>query len=369
MKGVSKMKKLFSLVLALALAFALAVPALASGWDALPTTPPTFKDITIQITALETEENTSVLGRLYESLDVMYPIVKGTLVHFFVEITIPAEANLTAAVKALIANKNLVYRLKISNLKFTDAAAYLNGGGKQAFTPTGEDYDVKQLNAYGSKAVYGYEYWAKGIEAGKDGVAVATIGFYNVWDDGVFAWDNDADGEDEFIVYHDEINGRFVIEKQNDDLDYVLFPVVEATGKIDVAREILFGYAGVDYAVNRSVTSGLTFRNTYTNAVTSASTNGYAALKSAFDSYFTALGFGYSEAKYMSEAHFTKYFGTIMETSVKIVYPSGAVVPSVVAPPAVKPPQTGDATTVVGFVMIALALVAAAAVTVRKVRA
>jgi len=363
------MKKLFSLVLALALAFALAVPALASGWDALPTTPPTFKDITIQITALETEENTSVLGRLYESLDVMYPIVKGTLVHFFVEITIPAEANLTAAVKALIANKNLVYRLKISNLKFTDAAAYLNGGGKQAFTPTGEDYDVKQLNAYGSKAVYGYEYWAKGIEGGKDGVAAASIGFYNNWVSGVFQWDNDQDGQNEFFVDH-TVPGRFVVVKNTALANSLLFPVDESTGKVDVSREILLVVDGVEYAVTRSVTSELTFRNTSTNAVTSVSTNGYTALKSAFDSYFTALGFGYSEAKYMTEAHFTKYFGTIMETSVKIVYPSGAVVPSaVVTPPAVQPPQTGEAASLIGFVMIALALLAAAVVSVRKVRA
>jgi LPXTG-motif cell wall-anchored protein len=68
----------------------------------------------------------------------------------------------------------------------------------------------------------------------------------------------------------------------------------------------------------------------------------------------------------MTEAHFAKYFGTISETSVKITYPSGAVV---VSPPSVEPPQTGDAGTLVGFVMIALALAAAGYALVRKVRA
>ncbi len=376
------MKKLFAIVMVLAMALAIAAPALASGWDQLPTTAPTFKDITIKITALETEMNTSVLGGLYEQLKVMYPVVKGTEVHFFVEITIPGFKNLSEKTWTLLLNKQLQYNLDLSNLELTEAYTYVDGDnemeithpeeGLQATIFVNDDYDTAKAAYAADKTLYpavtfGYEYWAKGIEAGKDGVAVATIGFYNVWNDGMFDWDNNADGEDEFIVYHDDTDGEFVIEKQNDpDFDYVLFPVVEATGKIDVTREILFGYDGDVYAVNRSVTSELTFRNTDDDVVTSASSTGYAALKAAFDSFFTALGFGYADAKYMSEDHFTKYFGTIMETSVKIVYPSGAVV---VAPPAVKPPQTGDATTVVGFVMIALALVAAAAVTVRKVRA
>jgi LPXTG-motif cell wall-anchored protein len=122
------------------------------------------------------------------------------------------------------------------------------------------------------------------------------------------------------------------------------------------------------YAINRTVTDDITFRNITTNTVyTPADTTGtYALLKAAFDANFKKLGFGYSGANYITEDHFTKYFGTIAETSVKIVYPTGAVV---VAPPTVEPPQTGDSGTFAGFVMIALALVAAAFVTVRKVRA
>ena len=71
-------------------------------------------------------------------------------------------------------------------------------------------------------------------------------------------------------------------------------------------------------------------------------------------------------------------------------YPAGCAIPCQNAPPAqahapvsythlvaelvtddpsVKPPQTGDNASIVGFVMIAIALVAAAAVTVKKVRA
>ncbi len=361
------MKKLFAIVMVLAMALAIAAPALASGWDALPTTTPTFKDITIKITALETEKNTSVLGSLYEQLKVMYPVVKGTDVHFFVEITVPAEADLSTATKALIDNKGLEYTLETSNLKLTKLFSYVDGGSKTAKTLPADDEDAWTITGYGAKVVLGFEYWAKGIEAGKDGVAVATIGFYNVWDDGVFAWDNDADGEDEFFVDH-TVTDEFLIVKNNDANDSLLFPTDDDNkGKVDATREMILTYDGVEYAVNRSVTNDITFRDgTYVYNPGDTSGVTYAKLKTVFDSFFTALGFGYPEAKYMTEEHFTKYFGTIMETSVKIVYPSGAVV---VAPPAVTPPQTGDATTVVGFVMIALALVAAAAVTVRKVRA
>ena len=68
----------------------------------------------------------------------------------------------------------------------------------------------------------------------------------------------------------------------------------------------------------------------------------------------------------MTEAHFEHYFGTIIARSEKITYPSGNIV---VAPVTPELPQTGDNASIVGFAMIAVALVAAAVVTVKKVRA
>ena len=370
------MKKLFAIVLALAMALAIAAPALASGWDELPTEAPTTKDITIKITALEVEKNTSVLGSLYEQLKVMYPVVKGTVVHFYVEIGIPALANRSAATKNLLANKGLDYELYLSNLELTSANAYENGADKGARTVApnadkGSDDSVlfggTGVAIPDTAIVYGYEYWAKGVAAGKDGVVTAAIGFYNVWKTGVFGWDNNADGNDEFTVTHNA--GEYVIAKAGTTASSILFPIVESTGKIDTSRQIFLGYGADEFAITRAVNGEITFRDTATNYVfTPGDTTGvtYAALKTAFDAIFAALGFGYEDAKYMTEAHFSKYFGTISETSVKITYPSGAVV---VSPPAVEPPQTGDAGTVAGFVMIALALVAAAVAVKKKIRA
>jgi len=376
------MKKLFAIVMVLAMALAIAAPALASGWDALPTTAPTFSDITVSITALETTKNTSVIGGLYEKVATMYPVVKGTLVHFYVEITIPKESSRSAATKALLASKGLEYELNLSNLKFSDDASfYLNGVYKWDFTPVDVDYDYDMLNLTvipdpTASTAYGYEYWAAGVAAGKDGVAAASIGFYNTWkaiSDSdpwqEFAWDNDQDGVNEFYVHADGTDAaknitKFAIYSSKTDNSYILFPVKD--GKVDVTKEIELVIKGTKYYVNRATTADITFRPADGGDIITPAATGYAAIKATFDAYFTALGFPYADAKYMTQKHFTTYFGTILETSVKIVYPSGAVV---VAPPAVEPPQTGDATTVVGFVMIALALVAAAAVTVKKVRA
>ncbi|HWQ58671.1 MAG TPA: hypothetical protein VN540_06590 [Clostridia bacterium] len=365
------MKKLFALVMVLAMALAIAVPAMAAGWDQIPVDPPTTNEITLSLTPLKVEANTSVLGSLYEELSVMYPVVKGTLVHFYAEINIPADAKLSQANKDLLQNKNLVYALETSNLVLKSVQRYLNGAkdGAVVTFPADTDSYSEAFDETDKGTKIGFEYLAEGVAAGKDGVAVATIGYYNTWDGTTFGWDNDADGINEYMVAVDVYAAptSFTIYKgaAAPGPDSIMFPV--KNGQIDVAKEIELTVGGTAYAVTRAVNGDITFRNKTTSAViTPADTTNYPTLKAAFDAYFTALGFGYADAKYMTPAHFDKYFGTIAEVSKTITYPSGAVV---VAPPTVEPPQTGDATTVVGFVMIALALVAAAAVTVKKVRA
>ena len=83
----------------------------------------------------------------------------------------------------------------------------------------------------------------------------------------------------------------------------------------------------------------------------------------------SAMGFEYAGRAYMNKTLIEKNLGTIVEGSASLVYPSGYVQPINPTDPGVNPPQTGDNASVVGFVMIAVALVAAAAVTVKKVRA
>ena len=77
------MKKLFALVLSLALVVAFAVPALATGWATLDPAP-VYKEIGIAVYGLQTTANTSKVGSLYEELKAPYPVVKGTPLHFLV---------------------------------------------------------------------------------------------------------------------------------------------------------------------------------------------------------------------------------------------------------------------------------------------
>ncbi len=195
---------------------------------------------------------------------------------------------------------------------------------------------------------------------------MASIGYYNTWTStdvgGVFGWDNDADGEDEFIV----TKTAFGFKIENPDGDFIEFPVDHSTGKIktDGANaKVRIKYGEYTYNVGRTVTNDIAFWNG--NDVTSTG-DLYKEIKADFDAYFKALGFGYEGANYMTTKNFADKFGTIAYDSSEYAWAAGAVI---VDPNAPKPPQTGDASTVAGFVMIALALVAAAAVTVKKVRA
>ena len=87
------------------------------------------------------------------------------------------------------------------------------------------------------------------------------------------------------------------------------------------------------------------------------------------DRICNAMGFSYSGRAYMNETLIEKNLGTVVEGSDSLVYASGYIQELETDDPSVNPPQTGDNASVVGFVMIAIALVAAAAVTVKKVRA
>ena len=116
-RKLDKMKKLFALVLSLALVVAFAVPALASGWAQLDWQIPVYKDITLSITGLDLVENTSKVGSLYAPLSTYYPVVKNSEVHFYVEVTLPATDNVSPAVKRLLTNWNLKLLVAPSNIE------------------------------------------------------------------------------------------------------------------------------------------------------------------------------------------------------------------------------------------------------------
>lgn len=350
------MKKLFALVLSLALVVAFAVPALATGWASLDTAP-VYKDLSIAVYGLETTANTSKVGQLYEELKASYPLVKGTDVHFLVELTVP-YGKLSPAVKSLIKAKGLDVEIALSNLTVTkwtsqDATASTLNADEDAITCT---FTVPDYAS--STVVWRWEVWAK-ADSADEGKVVATAGFYNKWNDDEMEI-YDANGDHVFTVTAEDEG--FTVESVLSTKGKVWFPVdgkqIDAKG-ITVNDAYLITYGGQ----NKDV---LDFYNKNTDTWASADASTYNTVNAVYEKVFGFLGFSFADCDYMTREHYTKFFSLIGEISASYVWSAGSVV---VAPVTPELPQTGDNASIVGFAMIAVAMIAAAVVTVKKVRA
>ncbi len=363
------MKKLFALVLSLALVVAFAVPALASGWAQLDWQIPVYKDITLTLTGLELSENTSKIGSLYAPLSTYYPVVKNSTVHFYAEVVLPAADDLSPAMKRLIKDWNLELDIEVSAITLKDTFTQYKNGEKAGDWNIAKPKDgfkvvFKESDYASTKTTWGYECWGSVNADGKDAVVNATIGFYNRFNNGVMVIDNDMDGITNFRV--EKKDGYYVVDvcdsNGNTNWKYVKFPV--NGDKVDKSKSILISASEStgEFAITKSTVKNPDFLqgNSY------ASDSVYNALKAVYDKVFGFLNFEYDEANYMTDAHFEHYFGTIMAQEAKIAYPNGSVI---VNPANPELPQTGDNTSVIGFAMVVVAMVAAAVVTFKKVRA
>ncbi|MDD6721877.1 MAG: LPXTG cell wall anchor domain-containing protein [Clostridiales bacterium] len=392
------MKKLFALVLSLALVVAFAVPALASGWAQLDTQVDNFKNITMDLYGLEIYPDTSAIGSLYAPLSTYYPIVKNSRVHFVLEINLPKTANVSPAMQRLFDTKGLeVYVgpsyitldkdvvLYLDGVK-AKAADFMNGAKKvEVDTANNEFYceisnttpaaDVKQKN----DTCYKFEFWGTVNRDGKDATVYANVGFYNNWgDEGYADWmlvDVNGDGYNEYMVARNRAEKWFHIHTWDNATNtygnglffYTTHDTKDKHAMVDYNKGVQVYYNGTEYTITKTVNNIVAFRLT-SDTTNTLITEGalYNNLVGVCEKIFGFLGFKYEEALYMTEAHFTHYFGKIDALEKTITYPTGNVV---VAPVTPELPQTGDNASIVGFAMIAVALVAAAVVTVKKVRA
>ena len=392
------MKKLFALVLSLALVVAFAVPALASGWAQLDTQVDNFKNITMDLYGLEIYPDTSAIGSLYAPLSTYYPIVKNSRVHFVLEINLPKTANVSPAMQRLFDNKGLEVKVKPNYITLdkdvvlyldgvkAKAADFMNGAKKVEVNTTYNVFnceisnttpaaDVKQYN----DTCYKFEFWGTVNRDGKDATVYANVGFYNNWgDEGNATWmlvDVNGDGYNEYVITRG--NKRFDVQiwdnVHNTYGDGLYFYTTEATDNKDAMVDYNKGVQvylkrnNTEYTITKTVNNIVAFRLT-SDTTNTLITEGalYNELVGVCEKIFGFLGFKYEEALYMTEAHFKHYFGKIDALEKTITYPTGNVV---VAPVTPELPQTGDNASIVGFAMIAVALVAAAVVTVKKVRA
>ena len=396
------MKKLFALVLSLALVVAFAVPALASGWAQLDTQVDNFKNITMNLYGLEIYPDTSAIGSLYAPLSTYYPIVKNSRVHFVLEINLPKTTNVSPAMQRLFDTKGLeVYvgpsyitldkpvALYLDGVK-AKAADFMNGATKVEVDTTNNEFyceisntthdaDVKQYN----NTSYKFEFWGTVNKDGKDATVYGNVGFYNNWgDEGNADWmlvDNNGDGYNEYVVARNRTEKWFHIHTWDNAKNtwgnglffYTTHATNDKNSMVDYNKGVQVYYNDgtgyKEYTITKTVNNIVAFRLT-SDITNTLITEGplYNALVGVCEKIFGFLGFKYEEALYMTEAHFKHYFGKIDALEKTITYPTGNVVVTPVTPDL---PQTGDNASIVGFAMIAVALVAAAVVTVKKVRA
>ena len=392
------MKKLFALVLSLALVVAFAVPALASGWAQLDTQVDNFKNITMDLYGLEIYPDTSAIGSLYAPLSTYYPIVKNSRVHFVLEINLPKTANVSPAMQRLFDTKGLEVYVGPSDITLdkdvvlyldgvkAKAADFMNGAKKVEVDTTYNEFyceisnttpaaDVKQKN----DTCYKFEFWGTVNKDGKDATVYANVGFYNNWGDELNAdWmlvDVNGDGYNEYMVARNRAEKWFHIHTWDNATNtygnglffYTTHDTKDKHAMVDYNKGVQVYYNGTEYTITKTVNNIVAFRLT-SDTTNTLITEGalYNNLVAVCEKIFGFLGFKYEEALYMTEKHFTHYFGKIDALEKTITYPTGNVV---VAPVTPELPQTGDNASIVGFAMIAVALVAAAVVTVKKVRA
>ncbi len=381
------MKKLFALVLSLALVVAFAVPALASGWAQLDWQIPVYKDISLTLTGLDLVQNTAAVGSLYAPLSTYYPVVKNSRVHFYVEVNLPKASNISPAMERLLKEWMLQLDVEVSNIELDNAFTRFIKYGKTIDTKELKvsdfgsisggyltvpfDYNYLMSMTGGAACAWGAEFWGTVAKDGKDAVVNASAGFYNKFKNGVMVIDRDMDGVADFQVQapgHNFYGNGYLVDALNSNGQtqntYVIFPVTGSGNnqKVDQSKPIMISYDGQLYSIVKSTVNTLAFMKDGKYAEGAV----YNNLKAVYDKIFGFLGFGYEEANYMTDAHFEHYFGTIMAQSQKITYPNGSIHVNPVDP---KLPQTGDNASIIGFAMIAVAMVAAAVVTFKKVRA
>ncbi|MDY4695879.1 MAG: LPXTG cell wall anchor domain-containing protein, partial [Eubacteriales bacterium] len=261
------------------------------------------------------------------------------------------------AVKELIKVKGL--DVKIATTNMTISKVELGGGNGWSLNADKDTITETYTNPnYSNKTeVFKYEVWAN-ANSDKETKVVATAGFYNKWDNGKMEIYN-AKGELAYTVFQG--SNEFAVV--NPAGKFVRFPV-NSKGQIDTKGILVNDEWLITFGSQNK--SEVDFWNIKTNVWASADAATFKAVNAIYEDIFGFLGFKFAECDYMTAKHFTKFFGTIGEVSASYTWNAGMVV---VNPATPNLPQTGDNASIVGFAMVVVAMVAAAVVTFKKVRA
>ncbi len=364
------MKKLFALVLVVAMALAIALPALAAtGWDKPEVDPEEHDDFAMTAQKYEWYSSSSsgygADGNYFADWDDKKGVVKDTLGRAYFTVTLPTAAD-AAALYPGVDFSNLSVSIKITNVKAVQEIDLTAGTVDYAPTLSTSitGFDAAKKLFSGTKTppalttaaqTVKYMYVFRAADAAN---VVATISI-TAGDDTLPA--TFLKGTTTITAATPSANEyTFTVTAT----DLMTFTTNASTDKI----EHVYLTSGADkYEVLVGIGGAISFKLQGSSDPALQSGTVYDGLKARYDFFMGALGFAWDgTAKFMTEDLIIDNLIKHASGSASVTFPGGY---QSITDPSVNPPQTGDATTVVGFVMIALALVAAAAVTVKKVRA
>lgn len=341
MKGVYKMKKLFALVLTFALVLAVAAPAAAAGWGS--TNPSATFPFDTAVTLLQS--NTDATGRTYYTAYSGTGVVAGSPVYFQVDFRVPTPAELSnyygssvPSVQATVALKNLTYVQEASDpdniASASGSTITINLGGKTGGT------------------TYSAIFSAVVASTGAATVTSTYGGVASTWSGSISKTVNN-------VTYTITANG------------------ISATpyGSLTLTLNSSSVVTGMTMTVpsygNYTVNAGPSFQYISGGSIlTLASTDpAYSTVLTAYNALTGVLGFGAGASGiYFTPANILANYGYATVDTAVGTYNAYSTTPTIPNSDNTTVPNTGDETSTVGFVMIGLAILATAAVIVKKVR-
>ena len=335
------MKKLFALVLTLALVFAIAAPAMAATWGAAPAV--TGSPFTVTVDTYKVTYD--ALGQPIYSALGNAAVVAATPIAFKITIKVPTEAAAQAYYYD-ITNLDPYGTVKLTNL--TSVAAI---GTPTGLTLSGDDITVSPITLTTSTQTITGTYTAKVATTAKALVEVAA-GFKL------------TSGDVTDISY----NGYTFTNSATSAT------VTKGTNVLTLsknANEVVTGWSLKVNSDEYTVVSPTMFVQTVGTNPGDVITSGaeFDTVNTVYKAFASLLGFNVTTAGvYFTNANILANYaagGKTTATGTFLPYTSEIIVPP--SNPTV--PNTGDNMSVIGFVMVGLALLATAAVVVKKVRA
>lgn len=342
------MKKLFALVLTLALVFAIAAPAMAASWGA--PTAPTGTPFATSVTLLQ--KGTDASGATYYSA---YPanlgVVAGTTVYFQVSFTVPTVDDVKDYY-GVQPTGTIAASLKLKNLTVAEVSQEVKDGKTtvEFISDAGVVDTAALVNLTEDAIVYSAIIKAT-VKATGDATITSSYGYNAVGSIGSGLAKTVAG-----VTYTVTAAG---ISSPSANLALTL-------GANDLVTGMKLTYNTKVYTVS----AGPVFQYASgTDVVTlTAASADYAAVVAAYNAMTDILGFKAGDAGiYYNTANILANFGYNNAATATGTYKG--YTSSLTVSDSTTVPNTGDAVSVLGFVMVGLALLATAAVVVKKVRA